>query len=237
MFRQLKIKIIVFLALVNSILITSFSLHADIHVIYENQINKEKTLEIYVKNKFFKLKNQNNSIKLINYEQKTIVLYENGNQKYLQLPLQIPKNIEKNSKNRSLFSPKLEILEFDKQIMGYETIKMSYTSSIDPKISILTTEEFPLADLKFFGDVWTHIPTKGNELIKEPAYYYSIVNGYMPIQLMGTDFNWKAIVLEKSQIDPKNFLIPEGMVLWKTKEYFKEAVEKISQDLESQINP
>jgi hypothetical protein len=205
---------------------------ADLHILYQNDKNNAQKIEIFFKIEQLKVINTDNNVKIVNLSTKTAYLYKSGDSRYLEIKIGKESNPAKD-----LFSPQvLIIVEKDKKPKT-DFVQGEYKSSIDDKVLLKLKTEISRGMVDSYREALKYLYWNGNEILKEPFYYYSLKDGYVPIGIKSKEYSWKAVLFEDKPLDDTVFSPPKEMTAVKSKAYLKELVDKISEDLESEIIP
>ena len=231
------------ITLILGILFCHGNVRADFHVIYENQKDSNQKIEIYAKKGLLKINNYRNIAKIVDLSKNTLSVYKISDKRYLQIKLDSlnrensDDKDQKNPKGREIFNSKVTFQNGKREIFKTQAVLLRYSSTIDQETMLWAANDLSVELVRFYLEALKYIAWTGNEILKEPFYHYSLKSGYLPLEIKNKDTQWKAILFDKSDIPDSTFALPADMTLVTTKEYLKELVDKVSEDLESEINP
>jgi len=211
--------------------------YSDTHIIYKNRKNSAEKLEIFSKNGLLKVFTSDGSVKIVNLLDGEIILFKSDDKKYLKIKL--PQDEKKNNKRKKedLFSPTIEILKDKKVVSGVEVSLMKYRSKIDAPATIYVSKIVPGDEITMMRICLSHLSSRGMEFLKQPAYFYALNSGFMPLRIRGKKTDWIATSISSDELKDETFKAPKGMALWKTKDYYRFVVEKTAQGMDSKVNP
>lgn len=208
--------------------------NADLHIIYSNSIKNNQKHEIYVKNNLFKSKNAQNRTTIVDFEKKCIYLFKEDFPNYLKLPLKDARaNISKDRKEP--FHPRLNRTNKQANIAGLQVSGYRYSSEIDEEVELLVSKNINAKTITTLANGITALSYEGNELLKQPAYFYSLKNDMVPLSIKSKNDYWQASLADEKEMTIEEFA-PKGIEL-SIKDYMREIVDKVSKDVESKRNP
>ena len=224
---------------------------ADNHVIYQNVNKKDEKIELFCKKDLIKIKNRFNIIKIIDFTKESLFLYREGDSKYLEIKIKPYSktaggastgsagtgSASNNENKKEIFNPNISISKDEKTVLGVKAVTLKFSSNIDKPVTMLGTRQFSKDLAETFLRGVELISRKGNEIFRSPGYFYSLKAGILPLEYKDDNENWNATSFENQELAADLFSVPKEMQLLKTKEYLKEIVDKVSEEIESEINP
>jgi hypothetical protein len=213
--------------------------YADLQIIYENGQNNAEKVEIFHKNGFFRINSYKNTVKIINFKDRSVFFLDNKDRIYCEVELDVDDikrlSMEETKVDR-LFSPKFQITSYSKIIAKVKTALYTYSSEIDAKSKIWATGKYSTDLIEEIMNSLRLVHENGNEVLKSVPYYYTLKNGLLPLQIESKDFNWKAEKVSEEELAEDVFMIPKDFKKVKFEKYFDDIVNSVLDHLEKEVN-